>query len=405
MGRYVTKSLGRFVSYVVKTMSSTPRVALVYDRVNSWGGAERVLEQLHALFPDAPLFTSVYDPKRASWAHHWDVRTSFLQSIPFLRSRHRLLGWIMPLVFELHDLSSYDVVISVTSEFAKSVVTKPGQLHICYVLTPTRYLWSHKSKYKKEIPGFFAEIGQKVLTLLQRYDHVAASRPDEFIAISQLVADRVEAFYGRKCTAVIAPPLSAWEAPQKPKMKTPKKYALTWGRLVGYKRFDLVIRAAVAQNIPLLVAGDGPARQKLEKLAHDLDPSSKLVTFAGALNEAELHWCVQHAQVAVFPQLEDFGISILEACLAGCPVIAHRRSGAAELLQEGNGVFLVEDEDQAELEEKLDQAWSFSGNRLDIQPQARQYAGVRFVKEWQSYLKKRHEEISWRFPPTTRKEL
>lgn len=380
-------------------MARVPRVALVYDRVNSWGGAERVLQQLHTLFPDAPLFTSVYEPTKAGWAQGWDVRTSFLQHIPFLRTRHQLVGWLMPIVFEQFDLSEFDVVISVSSEFAKSVVTKPNQLHICYLLTPTRYLWSHRDQYASELPLPLSWLAQMMFSFLRKYDYVAASRPDEYIVLSQLVADRCEQYYGRKPIEIIAPPLTPWVSPEKPLQKLPEKYLISWGRLVGYKQFDLLLTTAIDHKMPVVFIGDGPARSKLEALARRRDPQGQYVRFFGALTESQLHWCVAHAQAAVFPQIEDFGISILEACLVGCPVVAQRKSGASELLEERDGVFFLDGENSEELAKALQKAWAFSGNRLDIRRQARQYAGVQFVEHWQKVLEERHEQITWRFSP------
>jgi len=133
------------------------KVAIVYDRVNKWGGAERVLLTLHEMFPDAPLYTSVYDEKNAKWAKVFpEIHTSFLQKFPFIKSLHELFGWLMPIAFESFDFSEYDIVISVTSEAAKGIKTRPGTLHICYCLTPTRYLWSAHNFYFRNPPVYKA---------------------------------------------------------------------------------------------------------------------------------------------------------------------------------------------------------------------------------------------------------
>src|SRR5690606_20208270 len=147
----------------------SPKVAIVYDRVNSWGGAEQVLLELHAAFPSAPLFTSVYDPEGASWAGDWEVRPSWLQRLPLAKKHHQWFGWLMPLVFESLDLREFDVVISVTSEAAKAVITQPQQLHICYLLTPTRYLWSHTVEYQTTLPAFLRPVARKVGQWLQNW--------------------------------------------------------------------------------------------------------------------------------------------------------------------------------------------------------------------------------------------
>jgi len=178
-----------------------PRVAIVYDRVNKWGGAERVLLELHKIFPEALLYTSVYDQNRASWAKVFPkIKTSFLQYIPFAKSNHELFAPLMPLAFWFFDFSDYDVVISVTSEFAKNIRTKPKTLHICYCLTPTRYLWSHYDEYFKG-PAFKA-LTKPIIWLLRNIDYKAAQKPDIIIGISTEVCRRIKKYYKRKSEIV-----------------------------------------------------------------------------------------------------------------------------------------------------------------------------------------------------------
>ena len=167
------------------------RTALVYDRVNKWGGAERVLLALHEIFPDAPLYTSVYDPVRAPWAKVFpEIKTSFLQKFPFAKSNHEFFPLLMPLAFESFDFSGFDLVISVTSEAAKGIRTKPQTLHICYLLTPTRYLWSHYDQYFAN--PILRVMAKPLINYLRKWDKVAASRPDRIISISTEVKSRVK---------------------------------------------------------------------------------------------------------------------------------------------------------------------------------------------------------------------
>jgi len=159
------------------------KVAIVYDRVNKWGGAERVLLALHEMFPEAPLYTSVYDKEKAPWAKVFPkVITSFLQSVPFAKDHHDWFGWLMPLVFESFDFRQFDLVISVTSEFAKGIITLPKTKHICLCLTPTRYLWSGYNEYFKS--WWFRLISAPGLWYLRIWDKIAAFRPDVIVAIS-----------------------------------------------------------------------------------------------------------------------------------------------------------------------------------------------------------------------------
>ena len=156
-------------------------VALVYDRVNTWGGAERVLLALQELFPEAPLYTSVYYPSTAQWANGFSIRASFLQHIPYVSRRHQLLAMFMPHAFEQFDFDQYDLVISVTSEAAKGIVTKPHTKHICYCLTPTRYLWSGYDTYFSS--KIFQWLSQPFVSYLRTWDKAAAQRPDSIISI------------------------------------------------------------------------------------------------------------------------------------------------------------------------------------------------------------------------------
>src|ERR1700689_2440230 len=168
------------------------RVALVYDRINKWGGAERVLLALHKLFPKAPIFTSVYSPKKAPWADDMDIHPSFLQKYPHAISHHELYPFLMPIAFERFSFTEYDLVISLTSEAAKGIITKPGTRHICYCLTPTRYLWSGYKEYFKD--PTLNILAAPVVSYLKKWDKVAAKRPDKFIAVSKEVQGRIKEY-------------------------------------------------------------------------------------------------------------------------------------------------------------------------------------------------------------------
>lgn len=353
----------------------------MYDRLNSWGGAERVLLSLRELYPQAVLFTSVYDQKNAHWAKDFTIRTSFLQRWTWLRDKHRWLGWLMPLAFETLDLSEFELVISVTSEAAKGVITKPGQLHVCYLLTPTRYLWSHQEEYRNSLPILLRPVVKPIQQLLQKWDVVASQRPDYVIPISRAVEKRVKKYYQRAGEEPLYPGYSLLPAAKKPRYAPSSPFLFAWGRHVEYKRFDVVIEAAHRLNKQLIIAGTGPETARLLELA-----DREKVEFVGQVTDAELSWYLQQAECAVFPQLEDFGIAPLEALSQGCPVIVHRESGVAELLQEGkDGIFLSQTSTNAVVQAIQDiQAKSWS--RLDIQSRARQYAEESFQSNWKKKI-------------------
>lgn len=302
------------------------KIAIVYDRVNKIGGAERVITALHKIWPEAPLYTAVYNPKTASWASVFKVRTSFLQKFPFAKTNHEIYPWLTPLAFESFNFDQFDVVISVTSSDAKGIITKAGTIHICYCLTPTRYLWPVNVGYK--ISAIFLPL----ITGLRIWDQIAAVRPDVFLSISKSVKEKIAKYY-RRDSDVIYPPvdLEKWFPKNE---KSSGEYFLVVSRLVSYKKIDIVIKAFNRLGLPLKIVGDGKERQPLRELAN------KNIEFLGQLSDRELLECYQNCKALVFPQEEDFGITPLEAQACGKPVIAFGKGGALETVVNGKtGLF------------------------------------------------------------------
>lgn len=307
------------------------KVALVYDRINKLGGAERLLLALHCIYPDAPLFTLVYEPRTSSWANVFSVIPTFLNIIPFLRSRHEWLAPFAPLAFETQDLSSYDIVISLTSSDAKSVLTKPNQLHICYCLTPTRYFWSGSHNYASDkkmklIPNFLKKYFRTV-------DLLISSRPDEYIAISEEVKKRITQYYFRKST-VIYPPIEDkfYSSDILPSSK--REGYLLVSRLVPYKKTSLAISVFNKLKLPLTIIGEGSESRSLRRQANSN------ITFVGQVNDKQLIEHYGQAKAVIFPQEEDYGLVPLEAQACGTPVIAYGAGGALEtVITNETGIF------------------------------------------------------------------
>jgi glycosyltransferase involved in cell wall biosynthesis len=328
------------------------KVALVYDRVNTpFGGAEQVLLQLHQIFPSAPLFTSVCDTNRAHWAEVFTIKTSFLQKIPFLRHRHRLIPWLMPLAYELIDFSNYDLIISVSSAEAKGIITKPNQLHVCYLLTPPRYLYSHWRQALETLPSLIRPLAFILMKYLKWWDQVAISRPDVIIPISKLVKARISKFYPNSSltvTSPLYPPVSLNQISVNDKSENqilslkkicqnnPKPFLLCFGRLVPYKEFDLVIKASSKLNQDLVIIGEGPHLKKLKKLQRQL--ASNCI-FLPHLPQEELLSYILNAKAIIFPAEEDFGISQVEVALLKKPLILNQNSGAFEVLKSLSEVY------------------------------------------------------------------
>ena len=318
------------------------RTAIVYDRVNKWGGAEQVLLALHELFPKAPLYTSVYNKKTAEWAEVFpEVRTTFLQKIRFARTNHEYFAPLMPLAFESLTFNDYDLVISVTSEAAKGIITNPGTTHICYCLTPTRYLWSGYEDYFRS--GAMRSLSKPLVGYLRKWDRIAALRPDHMIAISSAVQKRIKEFYDRE-SEIIYPPVEISKfKDQKLKNKDSiallqndkaEEYYLIVSRLVSYKKVDLAVKAFNSLGKNLVIVGKGKEEKSLKHIAKDN------IKFKGFVTDEELASLYQNAKAFIYPQVEDFGITAVEAQSTGIPVIAYRSGGALDtVIEMETGVF------------------------------------------------------------------
>jgi len=309
------------------------KVALVYDRLNKWGGAERVFLALHKLFPQAPLYTSVYDRKKARWASVFNVKTSFLQNFPFA-IHHELYAILMPIAFESFNFDEFDLVISVTSEAAKGIITKPQTKHICYCLTPTRYLWSGYDEYFKNL--LLKLISKPAIWYLKFWDKIAANRPDAFIAISKEVQRRIEKYYGKEST-VVYPPADNIKHEASSSRYRKGDYFLIVSRLVSYKKIDLAVKAFNKLKLPLKIVGTGSEYGSLKKIA------GSTIEFLGNLTDKELVRYYSGCRALVFPGIEDFGLTILEAQSFGKPIIAFRGGGALEtVIERKTGIFFSE---------------------------------------------------------------
>jgi glycosyltransferase involved in cell wall biosynthesis len=312
------------------------RVALVHDYLTQLGGAERVLDSLIALYPDAPVFTLLYDERGTQGRYrNSDIRPSSLQRLPGTKRYHRLFPPLMPQAIEAFDLRAYDLVISSASSFAKGVITHPGTVHVSFVHTPLRYAWDDSQRYVKEFhafPKLLKYAARPALTYLRLWDREAAQRPDILVANSAHVQRRIRKYYGRDAHVVYPPVRTAAFSGI---TRAPGAAYLMWGRLMAYKRFDLGIQAANMLGLPLRIIGQGPELRQLQRMA------GPTVTFLGAANDAVLREELATARAVLFPQEEDFGIVAVEALAAGVPLIAYRNGGAAEIVRDGeDGIFI-----------------------------------------------------------------
>lgn len=308
------------------------KVAIVYDRVNKIGGAERVLESLREIFPKSVLYTSVYSKKNTPWAKKFKIKTSFLQKIPYINQKHELVPYLMPFAFESFTFEGYDLIISVTSEAAKGVIVPPQATHICICLTPTRYLWSGYQSYFKNV--LLKIIGAPFIWYLKKWDIIASKRPDYYIAISKTVQNRIKKYYKRESVVIYPPSDRLFKNKYKSVKINDKNYFLVVSRLVDYKRIDLAVKACTKLKLPLIVIGEGNEYEKLDAIA------GETIDFKGKVSDEELISYYKNCRALIFPGVEDFGITMVEVQKAGKPVIALKKGGATEIvINNKTGVF------------------------------------------------------------------
>jgi glycosyltransferase involved in cell wall biosynthesis len=310
------------------------RVAFVHEYLNQFGGAERTLAVLAEMFPTAPIYTLLYDEQatRGLFKNRL-IQTSFLQKFPGAVRHHEWYPMLMPLAIEQFDFSAFDVVISVSASFAKGIVTKPQARHVCYCLTPPRFLWDNSQQFGKDFgfPPVIRFASQPLISYLRLWDHSASDRVDEFWRISDFVGERIQKYYGQPST-LLYPPVDTLAF--RLASSAPRDYYLMAGRLVSYKKFDVAIKAFNELELPLKIIGTGPEAGRLKRLA---GPN---IEFLGSVSDQELARRYQEARALIFPQEEDFGIVPLEAMASGRPVIAYRGGGARETVVEGKtGIF------------------------------------------------------------------
>lgn len=351
------------------------RIALVHDYLNQYGGAERVLEALCEIWPEAPVYTLLYDERATGGVFRGrEIHTSFLQKVPFSRRHHRIFPLLMPLAVEQFDLSYYDVVLSISASFAKGIITKPHTKHINYCLTPTRFLWDDSHRYIDEFryPWPLRKLVPFFITYLRLWDQEAALRVDKFVAISDFVGKRIRKYYGRDDAFVIYPPVDTAKYYISQELDD---YFLMVGRLVGYKRFDLAVKVFNATRKPLMIVGDGPERKSLEKLAK---PNVK---FLGLVSDYKMPEIYSRAQAVIFPQEEDFGIVPLEAMASGRPVIAYRGGGALETIVPGQTGLFFDDQTEIALAQAIGQYHQTAWNSQAIRRHALKFDKARFQRQ------------------------
>jgi glycosyltransferase involved in cell wall biosynthesis len=335
------------------------KVALVHDYLmQGMRGAERVLLTLHAIYPEAPVYTLMYDPESFGDAlPDWEVRTSFLQP---LRRMHKRLLWLMPRATESLDLSGYDVVISSSSAWVKSVIPRNGAVSICYCYSPP----AARGPVRPSLPA------------LRRWDARTAQRVHHYVAISEVVRQRIRKYFGRDSHIIYPPVETSRFAPSTEQ----DDYFLIVSRLNAQKCVDLAVEAFNELKLPLLVIGDGPELEKLKSMA------GPTVTLAGQRSDEEVAERMARCRAFLMPQEEDFGIAAVEAQAAGRPVIAYRAGGATETVVEGDTGLFFGEHTPASLAEAVRRFEGMSFSQDGCRANALTFDTSRFVREWRAFV-------------------
>ncbi len=341
------------------------KIALVHDDFVQNGGAENLFAAIASIWPQAPIYTSLVnwkklpqsiDPKR--------IHASWMQKIPFAKQFYKILLPFYAIAFENFNFDQFDVVLSSTTRFAKSIITKPKTIHICYINSLPRFLYREPIK-KEYLPGLLGIIAKPILAWLARWDKVSASRVDHYIANSNNVKSDVVNQYGFE-SLVIHPfadldffkpaKIHEW------KLKS-QNYFLVVSRLVKWKKIDLAIKACAGENLNLIIVGDGPDKGRLVKLAK----SKGGCQFMTKVSRMFLRSLYRNCQALIVTQEEDFGIAAVEAQACGIPVIAYRKGGQVEIVQEGKTGVFFEDQSTQSLKDAIQEAlkikWSVSACR------------------------------------------
>lgn len=345
------------------------KLALVHDYLNQAGGAERVVQCLHEAFPEAPIYTSIYDRENMpDIFRSMDIKVSFMQNLPLVMKHFKKYLPIFPFAFQSFDLSRYDTILSSSSAWGKGIKKKGDSVHICYCHSPMRFVWMYEDYMEKEQYGAIVRLMlPPIMKWLKKWDLETCKGVDHFIANSRTTQKRIKLFYGRD-SEVIHPPVDT--SFFKPYNKEIGDYFLVVSRLNPYKHIDLAIEAFNELRLPLYVIGFGPDEKRLRKLA---GPG---ISFLGKLPDSEIVKYYSQCRAFILPGEEDFGLTPVEAQACGRPVIAYGAGGALESVIDGRtGIFFAEQK-KASL---MDAVKRFTGMSFD--PVAIRENAMKFDRE------------------------
>jgi len=364
------------------------KMAIVHDSLanaGGAGGAEWVLAVLHELFPDAPIYTTVFNPKKMPCDFQkMDIRTSFVQRLPFAPTKYKLYLPLMPTAVEQFDLTDYDVVLSCNHSVAKGVITRPETAHICYCYTPLRYAWEFYHEYleREDFNRLLKMLIPFAVNYMRQWDVVSANRVDHYASISHNVSKRIFKHYRRE-SKVIYPPVDTSRFQIGNQVDD---FFLIVSRMVAYKRIDIAVEAFNELKLPLVIIGDGVERARLERMARSN------ILFLGRQPDETVKEYYRRCRAFIFTAEEDFGITALEAQASGRPVVAYGAGGALETVINGvTGRFFYEQTPQA-LAEAVKDFNPDQFNPHEIRKHALQFDRKVFEKKITAFIQEKYLE-------------
>lgn len=352
------------------------KVAIVHYWLVTMRGGEKVLEELCKLFPQADIFTNVYDESKISdTIKSHKIYTTKINKWPMAKKLYQKYMPFMPKALMDLDLTGYDLVISSESGPAKGVVPSPNAFHLCYCHTPMRYLWDMYHEYFRKSNPIVKFFMKSMIPSLRLWDVMSSNLVDCFVANSHYVQARIKRYYNRDAKVIFPPcDIEKYVTNQ----RNPKDFYLFFGQLVGYKRADLAIEACIKSRRKLVVIGDGKSKEA-QKYAN-----TGLITFTGRVSDEEVAKYLSEAKALIFPGIEDFGIIPVEANAAGCPVLAYKEGGAIDSIKENEtGLFFEEQTAESIIEciNKFEQLESSFTNRDVFTNHVKQFSKEEFINQ------------------------
>lgn len=374
-----------------------PKVCIVHDFLVEHGGAEKTVEAIAEIFPEAPIYTAIYKPqKMVGVLKNREIISASSMSdkiFSFIPILSKYFTFLLPIVFENFDLSEYDIIISSSSSYAKGVITKPSQLHISYIHTPPRFLYGYSVQSTKRNAWYYKPIVNIVDHFLRIWDYLAAQRADFIVTNSKNVKDRVRKFYKRNAEVIYPPVETEYKGIKGKGDNLKQPYYLALGRLAAYKNFDLIIKGFNLLGKPLKIIGTGTEEGRLKRLANEN------TEFLGRVSDEEKHKVIKDCLGLVFPvEDEDFGIVPIEAMIHGKPILAHKSGGPKETIRDGvDGVLF----DSLELEDFTEKLREFDKkvhdgyfNTEQIIERSKNFSKDKFKEEFETFVTSKWEEKS-----------